>query len=351
MRGSRIDFGSKLIYPYVVVKVMRNILAISNIAMLASIKGISDQEIFKQRNVPWEGSKTCQIPGTCGPKVPMQETGNAHDIASSSPHQNILGASQYHLIYSPGVPGQILLSTILIHFLKRTIGMSKYGLPRPKGQMSILYDWIVLPLLSSACCAIQLFVNAVFASVGCVGFNTVLGPIRPFFLAWLLHTTWAFASNQVAHIGTASMSWSSAIGRIISFVVVSWSMALLPEALHWHNNRIAATAASTNVKQFAGSPQTVQVELAIPSMGCVACINKVSGSLRNLELGDSIYSVQEASSWLSNDESGNKAGGQARVLLQVDATASLDKVSNQLCEAVRQAGFDDCQVSAVGKVD
>ena len=41
--------------------------------------------------------------------------------------------------------------------------------------------WGVVGLLSSSCCALQLVLNAF--SVGCAGFNTVLGPLRPYLLA------------------------------------------------------------------------------------------------------------------------------------------------------------------------
>ena len=45
--------------------------------------------------------------------------------------------------------------------------------------------WTLLSLLSSSCCVIQLALNML--SVGCAGFNSILGPARPFFLACALH--------------------------------------------------------------------------------------------------------------------------------------------------------------------
>jgi hypothetical protein len=40
--------------------------------------------------------------------------------------------------------------------------------------------WSVLGLLSSSCCALQLLLN--LFSFGCAGFNTILGPLRPFLM-------------------------------------------------------------------------------------------------------------------------------------------------------------------------
>merc|ERR1719161_3498711 len=42
-----------------------------------------------------------------------------------------------------------------------------------------IFTWSILGLLSSACCLLQVILNA-FA-LGCAGFNTYLGPLRPSF--------------------------------------------------------------------------------------------------------------------------------------------------------------------------
>eukprot|EP00966_Prymnesium_polylepis_P266398 6153786-Prymnesium_polylepis.2 len=44
--------------------------------------------------------------------------------------------------------------------------------------------WSALGLLSSSCCVLQLLLNTL--SVGCAGFNTILGPIRPQMMALTL---------------------------------------------------------------------------------------------------------------------------------------------------------------------
>jgi len=45
--------------------------------------------------------------------------------------------------------------------------------------------WAALSMLSSACCVLQLLLNAL--SFGCAGFNAWLGPLRPGFIAVPLH--------------------------------------------------------------------------------------------------------------------------------------------------------------------
>ena len=44
--------------------------------------------------------------------------------------------------------------------------------------------WSLLGLLSSSCCLLQLMLNTF--SVGCAGFNTLLGPLRPYLAAFTL---------------------------------------------------------------------------------------------------------------------------------------------------------------------
>ena len=46
--------------------------------------------------------------------------------------------------------------------------------PSTKGWQGVLSSSVVLPLLSSSCCAIQLIINAL-SGWGCAGFNTILG--------------------------------------------------------------------------------------------------------------------------------------------------------------------------------
>ena len=100
--------------------------------------------------------------------------------------------------------------------------------------------WSLLGLLSSSCCALQLLLNAM--SMGCAGFNTVLGPWRPTLLAWTCLVqggSWVVAWDrpyQWMPTGTAT--------------VVVMSLALLPEVLHYsiHHNRAIVFAINTKIE-------------------------------------------------------------------------------------------------------
>jgi hypothetical protein len=288
-------------------------------------------------------------------------------------------ASQYHLINSPGVPGQILICTLVIYILKRlVVGRSPYfpmmsRRPPALGNMSVqVYNTFILPLMSSACCAVQLLVNAVFASVGCVGFNKVLGPVRPFFLAWLLHTTFSVVQREMSLLSGVHVLGPRPIGtimlRIAAFISFTWGMALLPEFIHWRNNRVARRYASDALQgaskrtingEHSHGPGLFEVNISVPSMGCVACIQKVSSSLRKeageggeLSLSNLDFTVEDASSWLL-PESGNKAkrGGQARVIISTKSSTITNDMTTmaaqRLCDAMADAGFQDCHVQSI----
>ena len=99
------------------------------------------------------------------------------------------------LVWSPGVPARIAASYVFVAVALAVLarspatarGRARGGrdaggaTPRsaPRGW------WTLLSLLSSSCCVIQLALNML--SVGCAGFNSILGPARPFFLACALH--------------------------------------------------------------------------------------------------------------------------------------------------------------------
>merc|ERR1712086_1192044 len=82
--------------------------------------------------------------------------------------------------------------------------------------------WSAIGLLSSSCCALQLMLNSF--SLGCAGFNTVLGPIRPTLLA--ITTTVQASSWMVAY----QRPWQYIPNAISTVIVIS--LAFLPEFLH-----------------------------------------------------------------------------------------------------------------------
>eukprot|EP00913_Durusdinium_trenchii_P007164 g6739.t1 len=140
----------------------------------------------------------------------------------------------------------------------------------------VAHAWEVLcPLLASACCALQLLFNLLNA--GCAGFNKII--------------------------------------------------AFLPELLHLYQTRFRRKRRD----RPRGSLRALRrVELRVPGMGCVACINKVQEAL------SAVPGVHLCDAWLEQG-----AGGFATV----SCTPSTS--SGALLSALHHAGFDaerkDCQ--------
>lgn len=181
---------------------------------------------------------------------------------------------------------------------------------------------LFLPLMSSACCAIQLILNSI--GVGCAGFNTVLGPLRPYFVATLIFKSIEmFTSTQTIHI----VKFTSA-----------WFLALLPEFIHFMNNRRASKVRVllNDECYYSNDAKRILVTLNIPSMGCVACINKIDATIQNLE------HVINGSSRLNNIGK----GGIGTVLLECSNDTNVGTITQKLVQSVTDAGFP-CEIDSI----
>jgi len=296
-------------------------------------------------------------------------------VSTSAPKRRSLFLSsslpeKYHLIYSTGVPLQIALWTLLFTSF-RLLRKNKY-------YHASTTTTILLPIFSSACCAVQLALNMLFTGMGCAGFNKVFGPLRPIFLSILLHWTWDIlfrAFNKPFLLLT---------------ILSSWALALLPEITHYLNTRknaIKTTTIGTN-----DNSQMVEILLSVPSMGCVACINKVTSSLKKYNddnkldlltnewkkkdtqssgscnatklntLNNTTPTLHSFSSWLvdeGNEEimpkSNNRksSGGIARILVAIPSTSNyynMTFLGERLSNAVRASGFRDCTVASINEI-
>lgn len=103
--------------------------------------------------------------------------------AATTPTSEIKNTSdsiaKYNLIWSPNFWKKLTISLGFWAILGSIIS-SKFGsfvLERYNSSHCHSPMGLVLPLLSSSCCAIQLIINAV-SGLGCAGFNTVLGEAR-----------------------------------------------------------------------------------------------------------------------------------------------------------------------------
>ncbi|KAL3928784.1 MAG: hypothetical protein SGARI_004937 [Bacillariaceae sp.] len=190
---------------------------------------------------------------------------------------------------------------------------------------------MVLPLLSSSCCLVQLLINAMVGAGGCAGFNTILGPVRPIFLALLV------GLNILTRASLKQSLWR-------------FALALMPEGVQlwnelakrqWHNKVLREEAKLQN-SAFgeAGTPRLrASIFLEIPTMGCVACINKIDSSLR----GCAPSQVIEARSWLEKD----KKGGGARLDVFAETEDDLQLLSQSIVKSIDGAGFEGSIVTDI----
>ena len=175
--------------------------------------------------------------------------------------------------------------------------------------------WSVLGLLSSSCCVLQLLLNAF--SLGCAGFNSWLGPLRPLMLA--ITVSLQASMWRVALTGRGERLLMSATGATALTAVVS----LLPELLHLYIHRHDASG-KRGVEAEAGAEMCFRVE----GMGCTACTAKVQCTVEALP-GVAGCSVQ-------------LEGGSAMVHL--DEMAALDvrmvaALQRSVASALKEAGF------------
>jgi copper chaperone CopZ len=240
-------------------------------------------------------------------------------------------ASKYYLLWSPGAWKKLVIGTATIfvaHVSTHLISASASELAVVVPSFfTTLATNFVLPMLASACCLLQLGLNLL--SVGCAGFNTILGPLRPYFVSALLSLTIASRFSKHVHYSSLS-SWATG-------TALRWTLALLPEALHLWNNRDDYLAP----KRKLAVPNTqyklgAVVQLDIPTMGCVACINKIDKALR--QVGDQVVS---AKSMLKD------SGGEARVQIVANSNSEIQSLVASLMTSVSEAGFFGSTVDSI----
>ena len=172
--------------------------------------------------------------------------------------------------------------------------------------------WSILGLLSSSCCALQLLLNAF--SLGCAGFNTLLGPLRPYLLAatvFLQACVW-----RATFTGIGPNLFASAIGG----TTLCAALALMPEAL-----QLCLRARSGVDKGGLARVDTVRV--SVGGMGCTACTVKVQSALEGVEgVAGVAVSLDEASATLVLSGAA-EAGGR-------------EVVKQRARAAIAAAGFD-----------
>ena len=161
---------------------------------------------------------------------------------------------------------------------------------------------VVLPMLSSACCLFQILLN--LFSVGCAGFNTYLGPIRPISIGLL-----SYFSIVSLPIQLSSTKHSQLFFSVLKYTSY-WAISLLPELLYIWNNRnvswpyMSHKKESITKQKLNEETKTVNIQLHIPTMGCSACVNKVDTSLSKFLKNTLRYDQSEQNIDTSSSRSG-----------------------------------------------
>ena len=238
-------------------------------------------------------------------------------VEDGSINENDRTSAKYHLIWSEKFGKRMLTSTVvwmMVHYIFAK-KLEKILFSTPK---------IVLPLLSSSCCAIQLLINTI-SGIGCAGFNTYLGPIRPILLPVLLLSTWKLLSQR-------SLEWT----------IISLLLAFLPEMVDVWNKIRQIQQKQSYIDDFSTSlPISAKLRLNCPTMGCVACVNKIDSSIRQCKFSSA--NIKEETSWLTN---GSEKGGMAEMMIQGKNNDEIDDVVKEVMSALEKAGFK-CTVKSL----
>jgi hypothetical protein len=237
-----------------------------------------------------------------------------------------------------------------------------------------LVHWIssnvLLPLGASACCLVQVAVNLAFAGAGCSGLNTLIGPFRGYFLGILLYVT-----LQSATFWPIKTTFESCHGvgparyLIILTIIGRWSVALLPEAVHfwnrWHQNKQSQDNILRQKRESEMTEmQAFSVEIIVPTMGCVACIQRILSSIQedhekkaSDDFSTRLSKIQRVTANLGMPltESALQVtppskGGIVNVIISVPDASRTAAAIDRLVETIERAGFPNCQVHAVKQI-
>lgn len=165
-------------------------------------------------------------------------------------------------------------------------------------------------------------------------FYDISGPIRPFMLSVLIFTTAKLFPQ-----------------RSIVWTIVSLSLGFLPEVLHLGNNyrvRVGNQTINNHDGDESDSIQTSDTQfiatlrLDVPTMGCVACVNKIDSTIRQFGLREK-RNILEGVSWLND---GSKEGGTAELKITGSSSDEIETIKDEVIAAIENAGFR-CDVNGL----
>jgi copper chaperone CopZ len=232
---------------------------------------------------------------------------SASDLTAAVIMTSADSAKREHLLFDAGFPQKIMITLAGLTFVGALFSPHLNLLLQRF--LARLECWSLLGLLSSSCCVLQLVLN-VF-SVGCAGFNTVLGPARPYFVAltmYLQSVVWRQASLKP-------------VDRLVATALCA-VLTTLPEQLWVWQRRDRWLSWRRNCGVIAAEGK--QLHLRVSGMGCTACTAKVYTTLSAVDGVDACDVALES--------------GTATLRLQADVLAPAE-VEQKAIDAVIAAGF------------
>lgn len=249
-------------------------------------------------------------------------------MSKPSPKAYLIGGSGFHKVFWPS----LVLAFVLTHtpfaswgpistihiFWRRGY---QYLLDRlMRGAHGMMW-WSVFGLLSSSCCALQLILN--IFNFGCAGFNTYLGPLRPFFLAWTICLNARMWQMAMPNIGLPSTPEYYLPSIIISTSLAAF-LSLLPEITDSLNSR----GSSAPLVKMPTNGTVTEVVLSLEGLGCVACTSAVQGAIQNAA------NAQVVTTNVSLEEK------FAKITLLCDEVEAKDRIVPDLISRIVDAGFE-----------
>lgn len=237
-------------------------------------------------------------------------------------------ASAYNLIWSSGFSKNLSFATaslVVFHlFGGRSLGKHFFsGARYLASPLASMFPNVLLPFLASACCLLQLAINFLLGAGGCAGFNTYLGPLRPYFISLLAYLTIISRPSKVASVS-----------------LIRFSIAFMPELMHFWNKYERYQWRRERTSETRDSLLTAIVEIDVPTMGCVACINKIDASVRQC----APKHITDATSWL---DSARPKGGRTKVQVSATSEAELNSITQSILKSIEGAGFGGSRVDTI----
>lgn len=217
-------------------------------------------------------------------------------------------AKSYHLIFSPGFVPQfafwLATQLLTLHMISQIpeahrffhlyvyqeLLLNRFLLPTAStlGDSAGLY-WL-LALLASSCCALQLVLNCF--SMGCAGFNTVLGPWRPFFVAMAVSgQVCMWRGIERPDIQLAQAYCATAVTVFITLmpeVLYLWTVrrsekserVLLESAMRKTSASTSSVCRGENGPEASSAQRvTTTIHLQVSGMACVACVDTIKRTI------------------------------------------------------------------------